>query len=173
VGGEWPTGPVPDPWAGLEWSDVPRGSGERLPVSEPEWAAYVAGHPDRWLLEAPVDPPIPSGAAVGRAWVAAAAEGLRVDPGLDLLAAVVDLLPEDRAAVLSDDELVRLVTAAHRLVGWLTTVRADATRAVADRWSSPFSGTVPGVCGQGSAGAAVAAGGEGGPASLAARHRWG
>lgn len=79
-------------------------------MSEPEWAAYVAGHPDRWLLEAPVDPPIPSGAAVGRAWVAAAAEGLRVDPGLDLLAAVVDLLPEDRAAVLSDDELVRLVT---------------------------------------------------------------
>ena len=120
--GPWPerAGGSPfDPWGA-----------DDEPTACDQPAEFWADHPDRWVLEAPVDLPVAWGAVVGRAWVASAAGELRVDPGVDLVAAVVDLLPEGRVGVLSDDELVRLVTATHRLVGWLTTVRADATRVV-------------------------------------------
>jgi hypothetical protein len=121
-------GPVDSPewWASLvEWGS---------PVRVEEWSdveveAFLAGDPDGvgepWAgVEVPVE------------WCArASAADLYRGPGPELVAAVEEALREGVTGELSDDDLLGVVAACHRGVGWLTTVRGEATRALMERWT--------------------------------------
>ena len=118
---------------GFVWADVVEGSEPACGVPEDQWESYRAGDPDRWLV-----PPWEGCGPVRRGadpLVGAAVGQLHREPGVALVAAVQDVLTGSAVGGLSDDELVGVVIAVHRLVGWATTVRAEAARAVADRWT--------------------------------------
>src|SRR5690606_28820815 len=97
---------------------------------------------------------------------AASVRGLAVmEPDHRVLAAVQGNLAPDRVDLLTDDDLVRLTVAAHRVVAFATNLRAMVAGALVDRWADDDSTGDGGAAGDMDVGADDA-----GEAALRARY---